>query len=56
MATTTSVSTAKPKETLTIADNNPTTGSFDVVVSGVSSPEGAREVLLPTLGLALRSR
>lgn len=46
--TTTTVSVAKPKGTLTIANNNPTTGSFDVVVSGVSSPEGVREVLLPT--------
>ena len=46
--TTTTVSIAKPKGTLTIVNNNPTTGSFDVVVSGVSSPEGVREVLLPT--------
>lgn len=46
--TTTTVSVAKPKGTLTIANNNSTTGSFDVVVSGVSSPEGVREVLLPT--------
>ena len=45
---TTTVSVAKPKGTLTIANHNPTTGSFDVVVSGVSSPEGVREVLLPT--------
>ena len=46
--TTTTVSIAKPKGTLTIANNNSTAGSFDVVVSGVSSPEGVREVLLPT--------
>ncbi|WP_062201949.1 GBS Bsp-like repeat-containing protein [Streptococcus sp. DD04] len=46
--TTTTVSIAKPKGTLTIKNNNPATGTFDVLVSGVSSPEGVREVLLPT--------
>ncbi len=46
--TTTTVSIAKPKGTLTIKNNNPATGTFDVLVSGVSSPVGVREVLLPT--------
>ena len=46
--TTTEVSIARPKGTLTIANNNPNTGTFDVIVSGVSSPYGVREVKLPT--------
>ena len=46
--TTTKVSVAKPEGKLTIANNNPKTGIFDVIVSDVSSPQGVREVLLPT--------
>ena len=46
--TTTTVSIAHPKGTLTIANNNPNVGTFDVIVSGVSSPDGVREVKLPT--------
>ena len=46
--TTTKVSVAKPEGKLTIANNNPKTGTFDVIVSKVSSPQGVREVLLPT--------
>ena len=46
--TTTKVSVAKPEGKLTIANNNPKTGTFDVIVSDVSSPQGVREVLLPT--------
>ena len=46
--TTTKVSVAKPEGKLTIANNNPKTGTFDVIVSYVSSPQGVREVLLPT--------
>ena len=46
--TTTKVSVAKPEGKLTIANNNPKTGTFDVIVSEVSSPQGVREVLLPT--------
>ena len=46
--TTTTVSIAHPKGTLTIANNNPDAGTFDVIVSGVSSPDGVREVKLPT--------
>ena len=46
--TTTTVSKAQPKGTLKIENNNPDTGSFDVVVSGVSSPYGVKEVRLPT--------
>ena len=46
--TRTVVSKAQPKGTLKIENNNPDTGSFDVVVSGVSSPYGVKEVKLPT--------
>ena len=46
--TTTKVSVAKPEGKLTIANNDPKTGTFDVIVSEVSSPQGVREVLLPT--------
>ena len=46
--TTTKVSVVKPEGKLTIANNNPKTGTFDVIVSEVSSPQGLREVLLPT--------
>ena len=42
------VSLARAKGNLTIANNNPNTGTFDVIVSGVSSPYGVREVKLPT--------
>ena len=45
---TTTVSIAHPKGTLTITNNNPDAGTFDVIVSGVSSPDGVREVKLPT--------
>ena len=44
----TRASVAKPEGKLTIANNNPKTGTFDVIVSEVSSPQGVREVLLPT--------
>lgn len=46
--TSTVVSKAQPKGTMKIENNNPDTGSFDVVVSGVSSPYGVKEVKLPT--------
>ena len=46
--TTTTVSMARPKGTLIITNNNPNAGTFDVIVSGVSSPDGVREVKLPT--------
>ena len=46
--TTTKVSVSKPEGKLTIANNNPKTGTFDVIVSEVSNPQGVREVLLPT--------
>ncbi|ALL03338.1 N-acetylmuramoyl-L-alanine amidase [Streptococcus anginosus] len=46
--TTTTVSIAHPKGTLTITNNNPDAGTFDVIVSGVSSPYGVREVKVPT--------
>ena len=44
----TRASVAKPEGKLTIANNDPKTGTFDVIVSEVSSPQGLREVLLPT--------
>ena len=44
----TRASVAKPEGKLTIANNDPKTGTFDVIVSEVSSPQGVREVLLPT--------
>ena len=46
--TKTNVSIAKPQGKITIKNNNPDTGTFDVIVSGVSSPYGVREVKLPT--------
>ena len=46
--TTTTVSIAHPKGTLTITNNNPDAGTFDVLISNVSSPYGVREVKLPT--------
>ena len=36
------------KGTLTIQNNNAQTGTFDVIVSDVSSPYGVKEVKLPT--------
>ena len=38
----------KPTGKITIQNNTPKTGTFDVVVSNVSSPYGVREVKLPT--------
>ena len=38
--TKTTVSIGKPKGTITIQNNNPNTGTFDVIVSGVSNPAG----------------
>ncbi|SUN80522.1 N-acetylmuramidase [Streptococcus milleri] len=46
--TQTVVSLAKPQGQISIQNNNPDTGTFDVIVSGVSSPYGVREVKLPT--------
>ncbi|AZQ42020.1 GBS Bsp-like repeat-containing protein [Streptococcus periodonticum] len=46
--TTTELSFGRPQGKVTIANNNPNTGTFDVIVSGVSSPYGVREVKLPT--------
>lgn len=46
--TQTVVSLAKPQGQISIQNNNPNTGTFDVIVSGVSSPYGVREVKLPT--------
>ncbi|MFR7397384.1 MAG: GH25 family lysozyme, partial [Streptococcus constellatus] len=40
--TKTNVSIAKPQGKITIKNNNPDTGTFDVIVSGVSSPYGVR--------------
>ncbi|MDK7057787.1 GBS Bsp-like repeat-containing protein, partial [Streptococcus agalactiae] len=42
------VSLARAKGNITIANNNPNTGTFDVIVSDVSAPYGVREVKVPT--------
>ena len=53
-ATTTEVSIGKtankgkPSGTVTIENNNPTTGTFDAVIRDVVSPNGLKEVLVPT--------
>ena len=53
-ATTTEVSIGKtankekPSGKVTIENNNPTTGTFDAVIRDVVSPNGLKEVLVPT--------
>ena len=53
-ATTTEVSIGKtankekPSGRVTIENNNPTTGTFDAVIRDVVSPNGLKEVLVPT--------
>ena len=46
--TTTEVSIARPKGTLTIQNKDVNKGTFEVIVSNVSNPDGVREVKLPT--------
>ncbi|MDX5020397.1 GBS Bsp-like repeat-containing protein, partial [Streptococcus anginosus] len=46
--TTTEVSIARPKGTLTIQNKDANKGTFEVIVSNVSNPDGVREVKLPT--------
>ena len=46
--TKTTVSLGKPKGTISIQNRNKETGDFDIVVSGISSPGGLKEVSLPT--------
>ena len=46
--TVTEVQQVKPSGTLTIENNNSETGTFDVVVRDVVSPNGLKEVLVPT--------
>ena len=46
--TKTTVSLGKPKGTISIQNLNKETGDFDIVVSGISSPGGLKEVSLPT--------
>lgn len=41
----------KPSGTLSIENNNQTTGAFDAVVSNITSPEGVKEVLVPSWSL-----
>ncbi|WP_449159422.1 GBS Bsp-like repeat-containing protein [Streptococcus sp.] len=41
----------KPSGTLTIENNNVETGTFDAVVSNLTSPEGVKEVLVPSWSL-----
>ncbi len=38
----------KPSGTLTIENNNSETGTFDAVVRDVVSPNGLKEILVPT--------
>ena len=46
--TTTEVHHVKPSGTLTIENNNTETGTFDAVIRNVVSPNGVKEVLIPT--------
>ncbi|MBZ2058456.1 MULTISPECIES: GBS Bsp-like repeat-containing protein [Streptococcus] len=46
--TKTTVSLGKPKGTISIQNRNKETGDFDIVVSGIVSPGGLKEVSLPT--------
>ena len=46
--TVTEVQQVKPSGTLTIENNNSETGTFDAVVRDVVSPNGLKEVLVPT--------
>ncbi|MBF1721263.1 GBS Bsp-like repeat-containing protein [Streptococcus sp.] len=46
--TTTNVSVIKPQGKISIQNRNSETGDFDIVVSGISSPGGLKEVSLPT--------
>ena len=41
----------KPSGTLSIENNNQTVGAFDAVVSNITSPEGVKEVLVPSWSL-----
>ena len=50
--TKTTVSLGKPKGTISIQNRNKETGDFDIVVSGISSPGGLKEVSLPTWSTA----
>ena len=46
--TTTNVSVIKPQGKISIQNRNSETGDFDIVVSGISSPGGLKDVSLPT--------
>ena len=46
--TKTTVSLGKPKGTISIQNRNKETGDFDIVVSGIVSPGGLKNVSLPT--------
>ena len=46
--TTTDVRQSKPSGTLSIENNNGSTGTFDAVVRNVVAPNGVKEVLVPT--------
>ena len=43
---------SKPSGTLSIENNNPSTGTFDAVVRNVVSPTGLKEVLIPSWSVA----
>ena len=44
----TNVSISKPQGKISIQNRNSETGDFDIVVSGIVSPGGLKEVSLPT--------
>ena len=46
------VTRAQPQGKITIQNNNPQTGEFDIVVSDIVAPDGLKEVYLPTWSAA----
>ena len=46
------VSRAQPQGKITIQNNNPQTGEFDIVVSDIVAPDGLKSVSLPTWSIA----
>ena len=51
-STKTVVDRAQPKGKITIQNNNPQTGEFDIVVSDIVAPDGLKAVYLPTWSVA----
>ncbi|WP_197416876.1 GBS Bsp-like repeat-containing protein, partial [Streptococcus sp. CCH8-C6] len=46
------VTRAQPQGKITIQNNNPQTGEFDIVVSDIVAPDGLKSVYLPTWSAA----